>query len=742
MRLGLFQSRHRCVWWPVFFLIVGLAINPFLFFSLSWANTQPAPPSLTSYSSSPLPGIPKEQDGPFQVWQEKNKYFLVVAVNETGVKGTELPFAAVDGRKVSEGLENLGYTQLATLIGKDASLPSFRKWLKEIRTLPDNSTVIVYYSGHGATDETDPDRDLWVQLYGQEALGAQEGMSVTEIIKRARGTDWEGDLVLIMDACYSGQALLSRALSLDLLGAKTVIFTSSKETQNSYSVDIPLGDKMSAFTYSLLQGLGPEWSSADANEDGILQFGEIRRFTQLKLAKFKEEARLDIYMKPSLLWAERDDLFLAYRRDKVRRWDTTDRQLLNLVALEKTLIPDDSPHPQVSSKSPNMAKGISATRKIPHTPYALGLLALSQGQLGKARSSFLEAEAKEEQRSEGHSQEDQQQILAKEKLGRIYLALGRTETYAGNFPTAVRWYEKVAEHYPSRDPRRLNEIGQAFSRGGLVDKAASFIKQAFYFAEEALDLTRKGVPIGTESVELFGSLLSRTMHALAGLISPKELDEFSKRYQKSLELQKQLLGERNPIIAEGVEELAVSFLKQGKFSEAEPLLQNAMEQGFPTFLGNTSNLGLLRSHQQEYTRAKKLYQGALMIAEEVFGDQPSPITATLYSNLGEIDLALKNFPNAKDRFSKALQIFQNLDALDYHAIAIVKYNLGLVHLKLGSSFDEAEAYFDAAVTTARKYLREDDKTTTKKIYSGSIEALRRMGRDERALALEKEYKER
>ena len=683
----------------------------------------------------------------FKIWQEKNKYFLVVAANETGVKGTELPFAAVDGRKVSEGLENLGYTQLATLIGKEASLQSFRKWLKEIQTLPEDSTVIVYYSGHGATaPENDPDKDVWLQLYGQEALGAQEGMSATEIIKRARGKTFEGDLVLIMDACFSGQAIMSRALSLDLLGAKTVLFTSSSETQEAYSVDIPLGEnQMSAFTYSLLQALGPEWSGADENEDGILQFGEVRKFATVKLAKFKKDTRLNKDMNPSLLWAEREDLFLAYRRDKVRRWNTTDRQLLNLIALEDALTPDDSKRPQLPSQSHNYAKGITIASEASeglHALYALGLQTLAQGQLGKARSSFLEAEEKEEQRLGGAAQENREHILAKERLGKIYLALGRLETYAGDFLAAAKWYEKYASLYPSRDPRVLNEIGHAFSRGGLVDKAASFIKQAFSLSEQALDLTTKGVHVSSESVELFGSLLGRTLRSLAGLVkTPEEFAEFRTRYQKSLELQKRILGEHNPILAEEVDELAVSFLRQGKFSEAEPLLQSAMEQGFPPFLGNTSNLGLLRSRQQEYNRAKKLYQGALMIAEEVFGDQPSPIPATLNSNLGEIDLALKNFADAKGRFSTALQIFQNLDAPDYHAIASVKYNLGLVDLKLGSSFDEAEAYFEDALTTARKYLGENDKTT-RAIYFGSIEALRQMGKDEKALALEKEYQER
>jgi tetratricopeptide (TPR) repeat protein len=747
MRLGLFQSRDRCVWWPVLFLIVGLAINPFLFFSLSWAEIQLATPTPTSYPSSALPRVPKEEDGPLKIWQEKNKYFLVVAVNETGGVMTELPFAAVDGLNVSEALAGLGYNQLATLIGKEANVESFKKWLQEIQNLPEDSTVIVYYSGHGATarenDKSDIGQDLWLQLYGQEQFGAHEGMSVTEIIKSARGKNFQRELVLILDASYSGQVGIAEALNLDLLGANTQIFSSNAEAQEAYSVDVPLGDnQMSAFTYSLLQALGPEWARTDENGDGILQFGEVIKFTQHKLSKFVEKNHLDKYLDPFLFWAKRDDLFLSYRRDKVRRWDSTVRDLLNLAALERTLPPDDSKNPRLPSKSHDYAKGIFTSPETPHALYARGLQALAQGQMGKARSFFLEAEAKEEQRWR-HSQEKREQIMAKVRLGKNYLALGRTETYAGNYPVAARWYEKYAALYPSRDPNLLNEIGQAFSRGGSLDKAASFIKQAFHLSEEALDLTRKGVTVGTESVELFGSLLSRTFHSLASLVkTPEEFEEFRNRYQKSLELQKQLLGEDSPIIAEGRAELAISFLRQGKFAEAEPLLQEAMKLEFPAFLRNTSNLGLLRSHQQEYDRAKKLYQGALMVAEEVFGDEPFPIIpATLYNDLGQIDLGLKNFSEAKSRFSKALQIFQNLAAPDYHAIASVQYNLGLVHLKLGSSFDETEAYFNDALTTASKYLGDNDKTT-RVIYSGYVEALRQMGRDERALALEKEYQER
>ena len=52
---------------------------------------------------------PEEADGSFRYWSRHEKYFLVIAVNQTDVPKTNLPFAQVDGQRVVNALTRLGY---------------------------------------------------------------------------------------------------------------------------------------------------------------------------------------------------------------------------------------------------------------------------------------------------------------------------------------------------------------------------------------------------------------------------------------------------------------------------------------------------------------------------------------------------------------------------------------------------------------------------------------------------------
>ena len=63
--------------------------------------------------ASPTP-LPEAEDGPLLIWKEKAKFYLVIAVNNTGVKGTRLPFALTDGQKVVDTFNSLGYKPLIT----------------------------------------------------------------------------------------------------------------------------------------------------------------------------------------------------------------------------------------------------------------------------------------------------------------------------------------------------------------------------------------------------------------------------------------------------------------------------------------------------------------------------------------------------------------------------------------------------------------------------------------------------
>ena len=57
--------------------------------SLSQASLNPnIPEPLIKLGTLP----PESADGPHQYWEKRKKYFLVVAVNETGLPDTQLPF--------------------------------------------------------------------------------------------------------------------------------------------------------------------------------------------------------------------------------------------------------------------------------------------------------------------------------------------------------------------------------------------------------------------------------------------------------------------------------------------------------------------------------------------------------------------------------------------------------------------------------------------------------------------------
>lgn len=46
----------------------------------------------------------EEEDGLFQSWKDRQKYFLVVAVNETGLPDTDLPFTQADATDIAARL--------------------------------------------------------------------------------------------------------------------------------------------------------------------------------------------------------------------------------------------------------------------------------------------------------------------------------------------------------------------------------------------------------------------------------------------------------------------------------------------------------------------------------------------------------------------------------------------------------------------------------------------------------------
>ncbi|WP_454061781.1 tetratricopeptide repeat protein [Candidatus Nitrospira salsa] len=575
-----------------------------------WAPFSPANASTTP--------IPEQADGPLRIWNEKAKYYLVIAVDQTGVPGTELPFALTDGNMVAKQFEALGYLPLVEkqLIGATANKNEVNAALKRIRNLPEWASVIIYYSGHGVASPND--KDVSLQLAGQNDLDYGLGIQVADLIESARNTTYLGELHLIIDACFSGTGAFTGALTLKEVGAKTTIFTSSATTQNSYPVTLEAGSKLSAFTHTILQALGQDWRKADDNGDGILRFGEIKTYSFNQLRKLHKQGRIKEQMRPQLVGGHHEEVILAYKREEVRRWESSTREALTLVALERSLIPtmptdasENSAKPEIPQEAQLLVKQLTPTND---DPYVLGIKAQAEGRLEDANAFFEKAEKLEEEH--------------KEKLAKIYLARGRNMIYAGNYKNALSWYQKRIGLKPTKDPALLNEFGQAWHRAGKFRDALPFYK-------EALDLREKTLEASDPDLAVSLNNLAELYRAQGQYAKAEPL------YQRAIQIDEVALGPNHPGLATDFNNLASLYRAQGKYAEAEPLYQRALRisetalgADHPSVAIRLNNLAGLYDSQGKYAEAEPLYQRAYGIMKASLGLE-HPITRTVLSNYAD-----------------------------------------------------------------------------------------------------------
>ena len=215
-------------------------------------------------------------------WKKRQKYFLIVAAGKTAGVANDLAFTKVDAQRVGAALTAAGYEKLEILEDEQATRENFISALGKVRSKPKTAVVVIYYSGHASTDLERS--DLWLQLYGQKQFGNYQGLSLSDIVKAARGGIYKGDLSIILDSCYSGQGVETTGLSLKE-AKDTTILASSADYQPSYSMPLPNGGEMSAFTYFLLEGLGPGWDEVDGDHDGIMFYNELQAYIGTKLLK-------------------------------------------------------------------------------------------------------------------------------------------------------------------------------------------------------------------------------------------------------------------------------------------------------------------------------------------------------------------------------------------------------------------------------------------------------------------------
>ena len=173
-------------------------------------------------------------------------------------------------------------------------------------------------------------------------------------------------------------------------------------------------------------------------------------------------------------------------------------------------------------------------------------------------------------------------------------------------------------------------------------------------------------------------LLARTAYYL---YERGRYSEAEPLYQQALEMRKRLLGEEHPDVAGSLNNLAGLYRSQGRYSEAEPLYQQALEmrkrllgEEHPSVATSLNDLALLYDSQGRYSEAEPLYQQALEMRKRLLGPE-HPDVATSLSNLAELYNSQGRYAEAEPLYQQALQILEQQLGAEHPNTVTVRNNL-------------------------------------------------------------------
>jgi hypothetical protein len=253
----------------------------------------------------------------------ENNRALIIGV------GGDLPNTVNDANAIADILQDPGRCAYPpanvvrmTEAGKDDAKPVRDNILRSLDTLAasavPNSTVIVYFSGHGYTVETSSDQNYFLMPLGyninqlrKTAISGKEFAEKLRAIKAKR-------LLLLLDCCFAQGIGDTKAPGLTLTqssippeaaelfsqGSGRIIIASSKASEFSLA-----GEPNSLFTRALIEclcGAGIE-ESGNGTGDGYVRATDLSNYTAAKVEKWT-----DGMQHPDLNFFQADNFKVAY----------------------------------------------------------------------------------------------------------------------------------------------------------------------------------------------------------------------------------------------------------------------------------------------------------------------------------------------------------------------------------------------------------------------------------------------
>jgi len=252
---------------------------------------------------------------------------------------------------------------------------------------------------------------------------------------------------------------------------------------------------------------------------------------------------------------------------------------------------------------------------------------------------------------------------------------------------------------PLLQARMLNNIGSAYQKLGLYDKAEQPLQNAL--------LLRKKYSV-PDNIEIANSLIS------LGLLKRHQgnIAEAESLYFEALSIQEKELGNEHTAVASTLNNLGVIHRRKGLYEEAIHyytnalnIWENAVKPDHLEVAKTKQNMGAVLLEQEKLSQAKSVFEEALSIYIE-HGGEKHPMVATIILNLAHVNKEQQNFEKAETLYRQALDIQNKVHGENSPETAITLNNLGILLAK-NNRLLAAEPLLNKSLQIRRKLLGQN-----------------------------------
>ncbi len=223
-----------------------------------------------------------------QIKMKKNQIALVIGIDEYKYlpKEKQLRGAKRDAKNISESLKKAGYNVIGELYNSQATQARILTELGDglNKLLKTNDSLIVYFAGHGATEEKSKFGIVEGYLVpndgkieGEDYINCIPMSNIKDFIKRYKNKQ----ILFIFDSCYSGLMLDEKSnddLNKKIIGNE-IRYIMTAGSKNEEAME---SDGQGFFTKYIIKGLNGD---ADRNNDEIITVTEISNYVKPRVQR-------------------------------------------------------------------------------------------------------------------------------------------------------------------------------------------------------------------------------------------------------------------------------------------------------------------------------------------------------------------------------------------------------------------------------------------------------------------------